>query len=117
MNEEFDTVTLMELCCNNRYAATVAGFEGIDAGDQIEISRKMRRRRAAVRAMYVLSQGIIKWDYIPEEKRQALREELGIAPPKPPADPLPEKKDTTDSGAEVLGPVLEMKKSTQKEEV
>ncbi len=80
MPREFDIVALMNLCHKDRYATTVAGFEVIDLGEQIEVSRKMAKRKVAVKTMHILTQEMVKWDFISEEKRHALRQELGILP-------------------------------------
>ena len=79
MAYEFNIDRLLHFTEHDKYAATVAAFEVIDLGEQIEVPKKMMRAKPAVRSMYVLDNEIVKWDYIDEEERQALREELGIA--------------------------------------
>ena len=78
MPKEFDINILMALCEEQRYATTVAGFEAIDMSDQIDVPKKLQKAKPAIRAMSVLSLELVKWSYIGEEERQALREELGL---------------------------------------
>lgn len=82
MPREFDINILMRLCEKQRYAAAVAGFEVIDTNDAINVPKILHKNKPAVRAMNILDMKLIKWDYIGEEERQALREELGLVPPQ-----------------------------------
>ena len=82
MFREFDINILMELCEEKKYATTVAGFEVIDMSEAIETPKKMQKSKLAVRAMGVLGGELVKWNYIEEGDRQALREELGLVPPQ-----------------------------------
>ncbi len=76
MAQEFSIPKLLELTENGKYATTAAGFKAIDLLEQIEIPKKLRHRKAAVQALYTLSNKIAQWDYISDEQRQALQEEL-----------------------------------------
>ncbi len=79
MNQEFDIATLLRLTEQDKYATTVAGFETIDMNAEIEVPKKIQRRKPAVRSLYTLSSGLIQWDYISDERREELRQELGIS--------------------------------------
>ena len=76
MSIEFEISKLLEISAKQKYASTVAGFKIIDSLDQIEIPKKFQTRKPAVKAMIALSDGIVKWDFISEEARTALEEEL-----------------------------------------
>ena len=81
MPREFDINILMKLS-EREYATTAAGFEVIDMHELIEIPKKMQKSKPAVRTMSVLDAELVKWSYIGEEERQALREELGLNVPQ-----------------------------------
>jgi hypothetical protein len=76
MSIEFEISKLLEISAKQKYATTVAGFKIIDNIDQIELPKKFMTRKPAVKAMIALSDGHIKWDYIGDEARMALEEEL-----------------------------------------
>ena len=78
MSKDIEIEELMDLCKNNKYATTVTGFEVIDYLDQIEIPKKLRRRKPTIKAIYILKNNLIKSDYIGEEERLALRKELNL---------------------------------------
>jgi len=79
MSKEFDISQLFEITQKDKYAATVAAFEVIDILDQVEIPKKLSNRKPAIKAMSALSEHIVKWDYIAEEDRLALEEEIRAA--------------------------------------
>lgn len=76
MSKDFEISKLLELARTNKYEATVAMFEIIDQLEQIDISKKYLNRKPAVKAMAALSENLVKYDYISDEQRQALQEEL-----------------------------------------
>ena len=82
MPKEFDINILMGLCEEQKYATTVAGFEVIDMNEVLEVPKKMHKNKPAVRAMSILGEDLVQWNYIGEEERQALREELGLSVPE-----------------------------------
>jgi len=74
--KEFEISKLLQLANKDKYATTVAAFEVIDKLEQIEIPKKYVNRKPAVKAMIALSDGIVQYDYIEDEARKALEEEL-----------------------------------------
>ncbi len=74
--KEFEIAKLLQLADKEKYAMTVAAFEVIDKLEQIEIPKRYINRKPAVKAMIALSDGIVQYDYIADEARQALLEEL-----------------------------------------
>lgn len=80
MSKEFEISRLLELTEKNKYATTVAAFEVIDLLDQIDIPKKMITRKPAIQAMHALSEQAVAWDYISDEQRRALDEELNPVP-------------------------------------
>lgn len=76
MTQDFSIQALLKLAEGGKYATTTAGFKAIDLLDQIELPQKLQSRKAAVQALHVLSGGMAQWDYITDEQRVALREEL-----------------------------------------
>ncbi|HMU84470.1 MAG TPA: DNA primase [Leptospiraceae bacterium] len=74
--KEFEISKLLQLAEKEKYATTVAAFEVIDKLEQIDIPKKYTNRKPAVKAMIALSDGIVQYDYIADEARQALLEEL-----------------------------------------
>jgi hypothetical protein len=79
-SRDFEISRLLELSRDQKYATAVAAFEVIEFLEQIEFPKKMQNRKPAVKAMAALSDGAIKWDYISDEARTALEEELGPSP-------------------------------------
>lgn len=73
---EFEISKLLSLADKEKYATTVAAFEVIDKLEQIEMPRRFLSRKPAVKAMIALSEGIVRYDYISDEDRRALEEEL-----------------------------------------
>ncbi|MBE7437557.1 MAG: hypothetical protein HS115_03805 [Spirochaetales bacterium] len=76
MAKDFDITKLLDLTRESKYATTVAAFEAIDLLEQINVPRKYRSRKPAIQALYALSDGLIRYDYISDEQRTALDEEL-----------------------------------------
>lgn len=76
MAKDFDITRLLDLTRESKYATTVAAFEAIDLLEQINVPRKYRSRKPAIQALYALSDGLIRYDYISDEQRTALDEEL-----------------------------------------
>lgn len=70
--EEFDISKVIELARVKKYEATVAGFAALDKIEKINIPKKLKTRKAAVQALYALSEGLIKYDYFTAEQRQKL---------------------------------------------
>ena len=101
MASEFSVENVLELTNEGKYATVVSGFEFIDFSRSIELPKRMRKRKEAVKAMYALNNGIVKWDYASEEMREALREELGLQSQKQ-VEPMEvvASKETTKATAE-----------------
>jgi len=76
MAKDFDITRLLDLTRESKYATTVAAFEAIDLLEQINVPRKYRTRKPAIQALYALSDGLVRYDYISDEQRNALDEEL-----------------------------------------
>jgi hypothetical protein len=76
MSREFEISRLLEMTENKKYATTVAAFRIIDHLEQIDFPKKIQNRKPAVQAMHALSDKLINWDYISEEARRELEEEL-----------------------------------------
>lgn len=76
MSKEFEISKLLEITKNNKYEACVAAFEVIGNLERLDIPKKYLTRKHAVQAMVALSDGLIKYDYIDEETRLKLEEEL-----------------------------------------
>ncbi len=74
--KEFEISKLLELTDKAKYAVTVAAFETVDKLDQLDLPRKYSGKKASVRAMMALSEGIVTYDFIDENRREALEEEL-----------------------------------------
>ena len=76
MSKEFEISKLLQITKGNKYEACVAAFEVIGNLERLDIPRKYHTRKHAVQAMVALSEGIIKYDYIDDETRAKLEEEL-----------------------------------------
>ncbi|MBI3395582.1 MAG: DNA primase [Spirochaetia bacterium] len=74
--KEFEISKLLELARENKYATTVAAFEAIEMMEQIDIPKKMLNRKPAVKAMFALTEKLVQYDYIDDEARAKLEEEL-----------------------------------------
>jgi hypothetical protein len=74
--DDFDILKVVELARFKKYEITAAGFAVLDKIDKIpNIPKKMKSHKVAVQAMYVLSEGLIKYGYFtPEQRRQLLQE-------------------------------------------
>ena len=81
MSKEFSITKLMALCDEKKYATTVAGFGVIDVSESIEVPKSFQTSKLAVKAMNILNDNIVNWDYIGEEERQALKDELAVRGP------------------------------------
>lgn len=81
MSKEFSITKLLALCEDKKYATTVAGFEVIDVSESIDVPKSFQKSKLAVQAMSILDDNIVSWDYIGEEERQALKDELAIRGP------------------------------------
>jgi hypothetical protein len=73
---EFEISKLLELTDKAKYAVTVAAFEAIDKLEQLDIPKKYANKKASIRAMIALSEGLITYDYVDDTRREALDEEL-----------------------------------------
>ncbi len=76
MSKDFEISKLLGITDQNKYEAAVAAFEVIHHLDHIEYSRKEMTRKPAVKALMALSDERIKYDYIDDETRQQVEEEL-----------------------------------------
>lgn len=76
MAREFEITDLLRISDKDKYATTVAAFEIIDMMEMISIPKKLANRKPAVKALYALSDDLVKFDYISDEQRDALLESL-----------------------------------------
>lgn len=76
MSKDFEITRLLELAEHQKYATTVAAFEVIDHLESVDVPRKYMNRKPAVKAMIALTDNLVKYDYIDEEVRSKLEEEL-----------------------------------------
>jgi len=76
MSKDFNISDLLKITEFNKYEAAVAGMEVINHLEQLQFPRKESNRKPAVKAMMALSDGMIKYDYIDDEARLKLEEEL-----------------------------------------
>lgn len=74
--KEFEISKLLKLAQNHKYATTVAAFEAIEMMEQIDIPKKLINRKPAVKALHALSETLVQYDYIDDETRAKLEEEL-----------------------------------------
>lgn len=77
--KEFQIRDLLEITENNKYAATVAAFEIIENLDKLDLDPKKlgwKTNKVSVIAMLALARKIIKYDFITNEQRKKLEEEL-----------------------------------------
>lgn len=74
--EEFDILKVVELARFKKYEITAAGFAVLDKIDKIpNIPKKLKSRKVAIQAMYVLSEGLVKYGYFtPEDRKKLLKE-------------------------------------------
>ena len=76
MSKDFSISDLLKITEYNKYEAAVAGMEVINHLEQMSYPKKHINRKPAVKAMMALSEGMIKYDYIDDEARIQLEEEL-----------------------------------------
>jgi hypothetical protein len=98
MSKDFEISRLLQLASEHKYEATVAMFEVIDQLEQIDINKKYINRKPAVKAMVALSENAVKYDYISDDQRQALMEELNRSKTRAALDSV---FKTTDSAAPI----------------
>jgi hypothetical protein len=78
-SKEFQIRDLLEITKDKKYAATVAAFEIVENLDKIDLDLKKlgwKTNKVAVIAMMALAKGKIKYDFITDEQRSKLEEEL-----------------------------------------
>jgi len=76
---EFQIRDLLEITKDRKYAATVAAFEIIENLDKLDLDPKKlgwKTNKVSVLAMLALARGKIKFDFITDEQRLKLEEEL-----------------------------------------
>ncbi len=73
--EDFDIVSLIELCREKKYETCVAGFGAIDKIDKITLPKKLKNRKLTVQALYALTNNSIQWKYLSKEERDKIQEE------------------------------------------
>jgi hypothetical protein len=73
--EDFDIVSLIELCRERKYETCVAGFGAIDKIDKITLPKKLKNRKLTVQALYALTNDLIQWKYLSKEEREKIQEE------------------------------------------
>jgi hypothetical protein len=78
--EEFDILKVVELARYKKYEMASVGFAILDKIDKIAaIPKKMKARKVAVQALYVLSEGLVKFDYFTPEQRRKLMQEAKMS--------------------------------------
>ena len=76
---EFQIRDLIEITKDKKYAATVAAFEIIENLDKLDLDPKKlgwKTNKVSVLAMLALARGKIKFDFVTDEQRLKLEEEL-----------------------------------------
>jgi hypothetical protein len=73
--EDFDIVSLIELCREKKYETCVAGFGAIDKIEKITLPKKLKNRKLTVQALYALTNDLIQWKYLSKEEREKIQEE------------------------------------------
>ena len=76
MPKEFEISKLLKIVANNKYEATVAAFEAINHIDKLTFTKKEMTRKPAIRALIAMSNGSLQYDYISDETRMNLEDEL-----------------------------------------
>ena len=74
--KDFEITKLLELTDREKYAATVAAFEIIEKLDQLDIPKKYQNRKPSIRALAALSEKVVQFDFIDDETREKIEEEL-----------------------------------------
>ncbi len=78
--EDFDVLKVVELARFKKYELTAAGFAVLDKIDKIpNIPKKLKSRKVAIQAMYVLSEGLVKYDYFTPEQRKELLKQASMS--------------------------------------
>ncbi|MBM9545503.1 DNA primase [Leptospira sp. 201903074] len=73
--EDFDIVSLIELCREKKYETCVAGFSTIDKIDKITLPKKLKNRKLTVQALYALTNDMVQWKYLSSEEKAILQAE------------------------------------------
>lgn len=73
--EDFDIVSLIELCREKKYETCVAGFSTIDKIEKITLPKKLKNRKLTVQALYSLTNDLIQWKYLTKEERDKIQAE------------------------------------------
>ncbi|GBF51782.1 hypothetical protein LPTSP4_33200 [Leptospira ryugenii] len=73
--EDFDIVSLIELCREKKYETCVAGFGAIDKIEKISLPKKLKNRKLTVQALYALTNQSIQWKYLSKEERDQIQAE------------------------------------------
>ena len=76
--KDSDIDSVLNISRINRYEATSIGFEIIDMMEYLDLSKKIQRLKPAIRAIHLIDKKSVQWDYITEEQRNKLREEIGL---------------------------------------
>lgn len=77
--KEFQIRDLLEITDSNKYAATIAAFEIIENLEKLDLDPKKlgwKTNKVSVLAMLALARKHIKYDFISNEQRKQLEEEL-----------------------------------------
>ncbi len=74
--KEFEISKLLELTGKQKYASTVAAFEVIEFLEQLDVPRKIMNRKPSIKALSMLADGLLQWDFIDDETRLKLEEDL-----------------------------------------
>ncbi|MGV3667131.1 MAG: DNA primase [Leptospira bouyouniensis] len=73
--EDFDIVSLIELCREKKYETCVAGFSAIDKIEKITLPKKLKNRKLTVQALYALTNDMVQWKYLSSEEKAQLQAE------------------------------------------
>ncbi|PJZ43990.1 DNA primase [Leptospira brenneri] len=73
--EDFDIVSLIELCREKKYETCVAGFSTIDKIEKVTLPKKLKNRKLTVQALYALTNDMVQWKYLSSEEKALLQAE------------------------------------------
>lgn len=73
--DDFDIVSLIELCRERKYETCVAGFQILDKIDKISVPKKLKTRKLTVQTLYSLSSDEVQYKYLSKDEKDKIKEE------------------------------------------
>jgi len=70
--KEIEIAKVINLARDKKYEVTCAAFDLVDHIFKVDVGRSLKKRKLAVQAMSLLSEGHIKYGYETEEIRKAI---------------------------------------------